>query len=228
MRLCKPIGVILIAVSLVVAFGLAVGCEPSPSISTTESKTSLQVSEYPADISGHVIITDILKARDKSDTLELTPLEGKVFWIVDIVVKNTAYENSVKASYKDWAIVDGDNVYEVPTPFGNISTSSEMSVPVGESGETTFRFSVPSTLKLHGAELRYQGQEPYSYGKLTGGDMVAVYDWDLKTAIVEQEKPKEYPIETYVIYEGVFTGSYTKNLKTIESWTGKWWSNFRV
>jgi hypothetical protein len=41
MRLCKSLGVILIAVSLVMSCGLAVGCEPSISTSTTEPETTL-------------------------------------------------------------------------------------------------------------------------------------------------------------------------------------------
>ncbi|OGO22997.1 MAG: hypothetical protein A2144_12425 [Chloroflexi bacterium RBG_16_50_9] len=48
------------------------------------------------------------------------------------------------------------------------------------------RFPVPDTLKVSDAKLCYQGEEPYSYGKLTGGDMVAVYDWDLKKAVPEE------------------------------------------
>lgn len=147
-------------------------------------------SEYPADISGHVIIAEKVIAkydRNKPDTTELTPLEGQIYWIVDISVKNKAYENAVTASYKDWKIVADDKVCDSQKPFMDIWPSTAMSVLVGDTGETTIRFPVPDTLEVSSAKLCYQGQEPYSYGNLSGGDRVAAYDWDNKTIIEEPE-----------------------------------------
>ncbi len=171
-----------IALSVVVISGLATGCGVLSSIPAPPT------SEYPADISGRVTIAEKVIAkynRNKPDTMELTPLERKVFWIVDISVKNKSYEDVVTASYKDWKIVAGDKVYDSPKPFMDIWPSTAMNVVVGATGKTTFRFTVPDTLKVSSAKLCYQGQEPYSCGKLTGGDKVAVYNWDLGVARVE-------------------------------------------
>jgi len=197
---------IQIALSLVVVMGLATGC-------ALPSATSPPASEYPADISGRVIIAEKVRAkynRDKPDTMELTPLEGKIFWIVDISVKNKTYKDLVTASYKDWKIVAGDKVYDSQKPFMDIWPSTSMSVLVGAAGETTFRFAVPDTLKVSGTKLCYQGQEPYSYGKLTGGDRVAVYDWDLREEIK--------PVDTYLVMT-MLTKRYME-LKTVASWQG--------
>ena len=152
--------------------GLAVSC-------ATLSAT------YPADISGHVTIAQTVKAKypDKPDTMEMTPLEGQIYWIVDISVKNKSYENAVTASSSHWEIIVDDKVYDAQRPFMGIQSAYPVTVPVGETGETTIRFSVPDTLKVSSAKLCYQGQEPYSYGKLTGGDKVAAYDWDLRAAV---------------------------------------------
>ena len=202
----------LIVLSLVMACGLAISC-------AVPSAKSPPSSEYPADISGHVTIAEKVIAkydRNKPDTMELTPLEGEIYWIIDISVKNKAYENAVTASYKDWKIVADDKVYDPQKPFADIWPSTDMSVPVGGTGETTIRFPVPKTLNVSSAKLCYEGQEPYSYGKLSGGDKVAVYDWDLKKVVATSETL----VETYVVYKGPITGSYTMLLRTIQRFTG--------
>ena len=174
------VGIIQIALSLVMVCGLAIGC-------AVPSSTPIpSASEYPADISGRVTITETVTAkydRNKPDKWELTPNEGQIFWIVDILVKNKAYENAVTASYKDWSIVAGDKVYQAPGAFMDIWPSSKMNVPLGQTGQTTFRFSVPNVLQISEAKICYQGQEPYSNGSLSSGGKVAVYDWDLQKAV---------------------------------------------
>lgn len=156
--------------------------------SQTPTPQSPPASKYPADIIGHVTITETVKAKypsgpHKGETMEMTPLEGQIFWIADISVKNKFYEDAVTASSSHWKILVDDKGYEVPRPFTGIQSAYPLSVPMGETGKTTIRFSVPDTLKVSSAKLCYQGQEPYSYGKLTSGDKVAVYDWDLKRAV---------------------------------------------
>jgi len=173
--------------------GLVAGCQRAPSQPSEQLPPSTEqqpppASTYPADISGHVIITDKVIAkysRDKPDTIELNPLEGKIWWIIDISVRNKAYEDVITASYNSWKIVDDDKVYDAQRPFMSIQSAYPMSVPMGETGETTIRFPVPNTLKVSSAKLCYQGQEPYSYGQLTGGDKVAVYDWDMGLVRIE-------------------------------------------
>jgi ribosomal protein L37AE/L43A len=180
------------------------------------------VSANPADISGHVTIAETVKAKypDKPDTMEMIPLEGQIYWIVDISVKNNSYENEVATIPKGyrsdypcyhWKIIVDDQVYDAQRPFLGIPAAYPMSVPMGETGETTIRFVVPDTLKISSAKLCYQGQEPYSYGKLTGGDKVAVYDWDLRKAVPKQEM--------YVIAEFAQEDKYLE-LITLENWEG--------
>ena len=176
---------IQIAISLVMVCGVAIGCAVPSSTSTPPA------SKYPADITGRVTIAETVKAEYQQgphagETMEMTPLEGQIYWIVDISVKNKSYENTVTANHNHWKIVVDDKVYHTQTILpGNIQPSYAMAVPMGETGETTIRFSVPDTLEISGAKICYQGQELYSYGKLSGGDRIAAYDWDLKKGVQE-------------------------------------------
>ena len=161
--------VIQIALSLVIVIGLAIGCGiPS-------------ASKYPADINGHVTIAEFLSKRGA----DFTPSENEVFWVVDISVKNNAYEQAVTGDYEDWRIAAGGEVYWIPELL-KLDKPSSLNVPVGQTGQIMICFSVPRSLTLSDAQIRYQGQEPYSHGKLTGGDKVAGYDWGLKTVVTGQ------------------------------------------
>jgi hypothetical protein len=150
-----------------------------------------QTSNYPAEIGGHVIIAETINVKYQSgdhtgETMEMTPLKGQVYWIVDVLVVNKSYDAEIIASSTDWKIIAGDNEYGVGRGFMGIKFSVAMTAPVGGNGKTTFLFSIPDTLEVSEARLCYQGQEPYSYGELTGGDKVVVYDWDLKKVLVEK------------------------------------------
>jgi len=85
-------------------------------------------------------------------------------------------------------------------------------------------FSVPSSLTIGNAEIRYHGQEPYSYGKLTGGDKVAAYDWMSKTVITEEEKSEERSAEHIGKIEEYLFEKHGKiekiRLRTIAYWEG--------
>lgn len=227
---------IQLILSLVIITALAVGCAGSPSTSTPSSVTTPPASEYPADISGRVTIAETVKAKYQSgpsagETMDMTPLEGQIYWIVDISVKNKSYEKAVTAGSSHWKIVADDEVYDAQSPFMSIQSAYPMTVSVGETGETTIRFPVPDTLKVSSAKLCYQGQEPYSYGKLTGGDKVAAYDWDSKT-VIEQVvgKYEQYFVKREVtgykkvgkignvdITEPIYKDIYME-LKTIMHW----------
>lgn len=164
---------IQIALSLVVVMGLAMGCA---------APSSTLVSKYPADISSRVTIAEKLRVQKYPE--DVAPnREEDVFWIVDISVKNNTYENEIMSSYSDWQIVSGDKAYEPKRAPGIIPP--HMSVSLGQTGQTTFRFNIPRTLRIGDVEICYRGQEPYSYGSLSGGDTVAVYDWDLGRALTE-------------------------------------------
>jgi len=195
--------------------GLAIGCAMPPATSTPASK-------YPADISGRVTIAEkfILFGRENP------PSQNEVFWLVDISVKNKAYEHAVTADYKEWAIVAGGEVYQVAAILRVIedpssSMTPSMNVPSGHTGGTTIGFEVPSSLKVSDAQICYRGQAPHSYGILTGGDKVVAYDWDSKKSVTEEEKPEEQPTESYVVREKYGRGSYNMDLKTVEYWEGE-------
>jgi len=195
-----------LVISLAIITGLATGCNGSPSASTPRSVTTPEskststplASEYPADISGRITIAETVNAKYQSgsnagETMEMTPLKGQIYWIVEISVKNKSYQGAVTAS--GWKILVDDKKYDTqPILPGGIQPAYPLTIPVGGTGKTIIRFPVPDTLNVSDAKLCYQGQEPYSYGKLTGGEKVAAYDWDLKTPI-EQSKEKEVKIE---------------------------------
>jgi hypothetical protein len=157
---------------------IVAGCGRSPSTSSSNPT-------YPADISGHVVIPQYLYVRDV--TMWKNEGETDVFWVVEISIKNISYERPFTHDYddyKNWQIVAGNETYPLgeglmrALRYKEIPEQDNWSIPVGQSGNITVCFSVPGTLKVSDAKLCYQGQEPYFYGKLTGGDMVEVYDWN--------------------------------------------------
>jgi len=152
--------------------------------SQTPTPRSSPASEYPADISGRVTIAEKVKCLT---AIAVPPSrDSDVFWIVDITVKNNAYSDSVVASfqdcYKGWVIIANDETFR-PVACG--SYTEPMSLALGETGQFMIYFSMPETLHISDAQICYQGREPYSYGKLTGGDRVVAYDWDSKKVITE-------------------------------------------
>lgn len=206
--------IFLVATVILVLVLSIVSCTPTPATAPT---TAPPTSEYPADISGQVIIPH----KVIGEPPELRLADGLIRWIIHVRVKNKSYENRVTSDSHGWKIIVKHNEYLAEHHTVAWGSPSTMSVPSGQIGETVLRFVVPSTLRLSGdAKLCYIGQEPYSYGKLTAGDKVAAYDWSSKKVVTEEEKPEEQPTESYVVYKGPYSGSYTKDLKTIEHWTG--------
>jgi len=190
--------------------GLAIGCAVPAA------------SKYPADISGHVTIADKLILHGR----ESAPSENDyVSWIVDVSIKNESYEDAITSLPGHWRIVVGNEMYEVAAFLKVIwDEASEPEITSGQTGRLTTVFSVPRSLTLSDAQLRYQGQEPYSYGKLTGGDKVVAYDWNSKTVITEEEKPEERPTEHIGKMEEYLFEKQGKieriKLRTIAYWEG--------
>lgn len=113
--------------------------------------------------------------------------ESDVFWVVEITIENISYEHPFTHDYddfKNWVITAGSEVYPLDEGLMRALRYKELpgldtwSIPAGQSGNITVCFSVPGTLKVSDAALCYRGQEPYSYGELTGGDSVEVYNWN--------------------------------------------------
>jgi hypothetical protein len=180
----KALVIIQVFLSLATVCSLVAGCEKLPPVSST--------SAYQADISGYVIIPEFLYVRDV--TVWKNEGEGDVFWVVEISIKNTSYEHAITFGDKNWQIVAGGEVY--PSDEGlmralryrEVTSQDDRDIPTGQSGKITVCFSVPDTLKVSDTALCYQGQELYSYGKLTGGDRVEAYDWDSR-AIAYKSDP---------------------------------------
>jgi len=158
--------------------------------SGTSQEGPHSASEYPAEISGHVTIADKVRA---ATAIPVAPnKENHVFWVVDFSVRNVAYSEAMVVSaelgYKGWEIVAGGQDY-VPRSAG---TPESASIALGETGQFKLCFSVPNNLQVNDTRICYLGQEPYSYGKLTGGDWIEAYDWDLRKPIVGYEGPSPH------------------------------------
>lgn len=212
---------IQVALSLVIITALAIGCEGSLPTSTPGSVTAPPskstptppASEYPADISGRVTIAEKVRCNSFKPISPNYPVppnrDPDVFWIVDISVKNNTYSDPVKADflmgYKGWVISANDKEY-IPRVGGSPGDNPPIDLTIGQTGKFMFYRTMPKTLQISDAQICYKGQEPYSYGKLTGGDKVAAYDWDLKTAIEETK-------ESSPLWEGILNTTSRGNWK---------------
>jgi hypothetical protein len=177
----RALSITQVFLSLIAVFILVVSCEKLTSTSSTSIPASSN-STYPADISGNVIIPEFLYVRDV--TMWKSEGESDVFWVVEISIRNTSYEHDITLDCKNWQIMAGGEVYPLgeglmrALRYKEVPYQDDWNIPTGQSGKIAVCFSVPDTLKVSDAILCYQGQEPYSYGKLTGGDLVEAYDWD--------------------------------------------------
>lgn len=168
------------------ASNIFAGCERSSSVLTPPT------SQYPADVIGRVVMTTTVKQNEQEITAPSS--SGIIYWIVDIAAKNKSYQEPV--TDRQWTILAGDEEYEAHGSIGEIGSSYPMTIMTGEVGATIVRFAVPDTLKVSDARLCYQGQQPYSFGQLTGGDKIVGYDWGLKTVVTEVVTP---PVEPKVV-----------------------------
>jgi len=196
----RRIYAIQIILSLVIVIGLATGCALPPSTSTPSSAPTPPASTYPADMSGHVTIADkvIVEHPKSHKKLELTAFlpDRNVWWIVDVSVKNKDYENPITSiwdssismpvgqEHRIWSIMIDGKLWSGLENL-DIFTPPSMRLLKGQSGKTTFTFEVPINTSPSDVQICYRGQEPYSFGKLSGGKKVALYDWDLKKAVEE-------------------------------------------
>jgi len=202
----RCIGIIQIALSLVMIIGLAIGCALPPSTPTPSSTPSPPASEYPADISGHVTIADkvVVELPNSGKKFEPTPLgKERGWWIVDVSVKNKDYEKPITSIWDPslsmpvgqehwmWSITIDGKVWG-GLEWVDVFIPAPMSVHKGQTGKTTFLFEVPNKyISLSEVQMCYRCQEPYSYGSLSSGEKVVVYDWDLKEAVEKAGEASE-------------------------------------
>ncbi len=181
----RAVSIIQIFLSLLLVSVVAVSCvKSSPTSSTSLSASSN--STYPANISGQVIIPEYLYA---GKTLIWKNAGGSnVFWVVEIDIENISYGHDITYyydDYKNWQIVSGNETYSLEEGlmrslhYKTPPNQDDWEIPKGQSGKITVCFSIPDRINVNDAALCYRGQEPYSYGKLTGGELVEVYDWNL-------------------------------------------------
>ncbi len=201
----RRIYTIQIILSLAIVVGLVTGCAVPSTTSPPSSTPAPPASKYPADISGHVTMAEKVKCFT---AIAAPPhRDSDIFWIVDISVKNNTYSDPVEASlmtgYGGWRITANDKVYHPR------QSDEELSIALGQTGQFVLYFEVPRSLQVDDAQICYQGQEPYSYGKLNGGDKVVAYDWGSKTVITEPEAAVPSFTEqsrTVIIYSHSYPG----------------------
>lgn len=171
---------------------------------TTSSTSS------PAIIHGQVIIADKLQALTAIPVPPNPNNNDEVFWIVKGTFKNLSYNNPIIVQwdkcYDGWVIISGEQVYK-PNCVGSITSDKSFSVEQGQTGEFTFNVIVPRSLTIDKAEICYQGQEPFSYGTLSGGSIVLAYDWESKSEI-------KHPFDDFMV------AGKNMQLRTIASWSG--------
>jgi hypothetical protein len=205
-KICHITSLLVIGLVLI---GLATSCRgaPSPSNSTTSSPISSPLvsstSTYPADISGHVTITQ----KIVTGNVEAAPIPvDQVWWVVEILVNNKKYQQPVTNALDIsnpfpkgvtpstlWVIVYKEKVWS-----GTIFASTLVSISKGETGKMFRAFPSPD-INPSDAQICYQGQEPYSYGKLTNGNRILSYDWTNKTVAQASASPKKTPMEVATV-----------------------------
>ena len=203
-----------IVLSIVVTCWFVLGCEVPSAISPLGS-------EYPADIRAHVTIAEKIVFEGKTGERERSVLGDRVWWIVDVSVKNKDYEKPITETWNEslsmpigeehwiWSIIIDGKVWSGLENL-NIFSPEPMSVSKGQTGMTTFLFEAPN-INPSDAQLCYRGQEPYSYCELIGGVKVVAYHWNLK---------KEVPSKELYVIAGFIEEDRYIDLTTVETWRG--------
>jgi len=208
----RPHYAIPIALLMIIIGVLITGCE---GLSLTPP-----ASEYPADIIGRVVITEYIQNWFMDEPGTLTPKEGNTFWVVNISVKNKTYSLSALREiqgyksgepiygyknvwgYWDWGIEIAGKTYNPPEAF-KVLRPTILTIAEGETAKLVNCFEVPKNLSIDEAKLLYRGQQPYSYGQLTGGDKAAVYDFASKKAITASRASQKTVATVQNIWAGI-------------------------
>ena len=151
----------------------------------------LPPSEYPADIKGDVKSVGFIKNYIlKHPGEKLVASRGSVLWVVDISVKNKDYPEPIYGDYSYWVIEGSGSVYSPPKILAQMARLMGKDFGACSTGQTEQLlnvFEVPNSLALSDAQLVYQGQKPYSYGGLRGGEEVTGYDLLSKKVITASQ-----------------------------------------
>ncbi len=176
-------------------------------------------SEYPADITGDVVSAGFVQNYIENSHGKLEARRGFEFWVVNIYVKNKDYSQPISGYYEDWVIKGNNSTYRPPDKLIQLlrATNAKYSFdtcPTGKTKRMTGIFEVSVNLSVDNALISYQGTEPYSYGKLTGGDRVVGYDLLAKRVVDEKEVIEKTTNVAKVtnIWVG-FLGRYSLNIE---------------
>ena len=187
-------------------------------LNQTLSPTQKVTSQYLAYISANVTIAE----KEMCNTAVAVPPSSSdsVYWILEISVKNSNYSQPVQADYqqmfKGWVITSNNKIY-YPELCGSIKDTG-INLKMDETSKFIMHFIMPRTMVIGSAQICYQGQQPYSYGTLSGGALVSAYDWANKKVISSTSVAPTPLVEKYYIF-GVM-GDRNLSLKTIKSWDG--------
>ncbi len=206
-----------VALSFLILTVLVSGCNQSS-----------QSSQYPANLSGRVTISQKIKAPNVPVAVSSDPTS--VFWIVQVSIKNIRYSNPItdrsaaRSWSNDWQIVASSAGSNVPwqfEPYPDFSPDS-FNIASGQTAQLTMVFIVERDITVKNAQICYVGQEPNSFGKLTQAGSIEAYDWATKTAIAFTPPPTTAPTtETYLVHGASTLSSFSyMQLKTIANWQG--------
>jgi len=163
--------------------------EPPTSYEAPEDSPNQSAGQYPAEISGKVIVAEKLQ---QGTAIPVAPSdENRVYWLQEITIKNVSYPDPIEAyisgggGWTKWRLVYNDDEYA----WTHITDDIHI-----DRGETTTFWTyctMPRYLEISDVQIRYIGQEPYSYGDLTLVDEVEAYDWYTKKSIPEGATEEE-------------------------------------
>ena len=176
----------------------------STSIPASHSTITTQSSTYPAKINGTVMITDNLMVANVAMTFPAQ--QNQTYWIVSISATNNSYQQPISANYAHWFIAVGENLYGTANVQSTLPPL-QLTIPPGSNGKFIIGFSVPNNLAISDAQIVYQGEKPFSYGRLTGGEKVIGYNLSTNTVVTAVNEP--IPFGTYTYTFGRLTDSIT-------------------
>ena len=182
-RANKFINSLFIGLVIVLSSGCSGLYEASP-----EDLPNQSDGQYPAEISGEVTIAEKFKW---ATAIPVPADEGRVFWIQEITIKNVSYPEPIEASASSGGWTKWRLVYDDEERWWRTCVPEDIYIDKGESTTFWTYCEMPRYVEIGDVQIRYTGQEPYSYGELTLIHEVEAYDFFTKKGI--EEEPTEEP-----------------------------------
>jgi len=182
-RANKSINSLFIGLVIVLSSGCSGLHEASPEVSPEPSPNQSD-GQYPAEISGEVTIAETFKW---ATAIPVPADEGRVFWIQKITIKNVSYPEPIEASASSGGWTKWRLVYDDEERWWRTCVPEDIYIDKGESTTFWTYCEMPRYVEIGDVQIRYTGQEPYSYGELTFIDEVEAYDFFTKKGIEEED-----------------------------------------